>query len=311
VSGIFSKQENNMGGLLSSVSEALAATVAAAETGVVRVEGRRRLGASGIVWSTDGVIVTSSHAVERDADLHVGLPDGKTVPARLIGRDNAVDLAVLRAEANGLPPAAWAEPDEQAVGGLVLALGRPGDKILATLGIVSALDEAWTTPAGGAIDHYLQTDAAMYPGFSGGPLVDAEARVLGLNSSALVSGLSLSVPAPTVRRVVEALLAGKAVRRGYLGITAQPVPLPQALAERLGQESGLLLTHVERKSPAEKSQLIQGDMLVTLNGQPVRSLIELQAVLGGDHTGARVPAKLVRAGAVRELAVTIGERSSP
>ncbi|MEP7359302.1 MAG: trypsin-like peptidase domain-containing protein, partial [Anaerolineales bacterium] len=230
------------------------------------------------------------------------------VAARLLGRDNAVDLAVLRAEASGLQALGWAVPEEQAVGSLVLALGRPGDKILATLGIVSALDEAWTTPAGGQIDHYLQTDAAMYPGFSGGPLIDADQRVLGLNSSALVSGLSLALPAPTVRRVVEAVLAGKAVRRGYLGITAQPVPLPEPLAERLGQESGLLLTHIERKSPAEKSQLIQGDMLVTLNGQPVRSLSELQAVLSGDQTGARVPAKVVRAGAVRELDVTIGER---
>ncbi len=297
-----------MSGLLTSVSEALAATVAAAETGVVRVEGRRRLGASGIVWSSVGVIVTSSHAVERDTDLHVGLADGKTVTAHLLGRDNAVDLAVLRADASGLQAPAWAELDEQAVGSLVLALGRPGDKILATLGIVSALDDAWTTPAGGQIDHYLQTDAAMYPGFSGGPLVDADQRVLGLNSSALVSGLSLALPAPTVRRVVEAVLAGKAARRGYLGVTAQPVPLPAALAERLGQASGLLLTHIERKSPAETSQLIQGDMLVTLNGQPVRSLSELQAVLAGDHSGTRVPAKVVRAGAVRDLDVAIGER---
>ena len=297
-----------MASILKSVSEALVATVAAAETGVVRVEGRRRLGASGIVWPVDGIVVTASHVVERDNDVRVGLADGQTVAARVVGRDNAVDIAVLKAEAHGLAAPGWAEPEGQAVGSLVLALGRPGDKILATLGIVSALDEAWNTPAGGRIDHYLQTDAVMYPGFSGGPLVDAGQRVLGMNSSALVAGLSLALPAPTVRRTVEALLAGKAAKRGYLGVTAQPAPLPEALRDRLGQESGLLLTHIESKSPAEKSRLIQGDMLVTLNGQPVRSLADLQAVLSGERASERVAAKVVRGGAVRDLDVTIGER---
>jgi S1-C subfamily serine protease len=297
-----------MSEVLKAVSEALVATVAASESGVVRVDARRRLGASGIVWSVDGVIVTASHVVERDRDIQIGLAGGKTATASLLGRDGGADLAVLRADARGLTAPQWAEPDNLAVGGLVLALGRPGDKLLATLGIISARDEGWTTPNGGQIDHYLQTDAVMYPGFSGGPLIDAEGRVAGLNSSSLVAGLSLAVPAPTVRRTVEALLSGRPVRRGYLGITAQPVPLAEAVRQYLGQETGLLLTHVEPKSPAEKSRLIQGDTLVTLNGRPVRSLPELQAVLNGDQVGERVAAKVVRAGAVRELDVTIGER---
>jgi S1-C subfamily serine protease len=297
-----------MSEVLKSVSDALVETVAAAEAGVVRVDARRRLGATGIVWSEDGVIVSASHTVERDRDIQIGLAGGKTATATLLGRDAGADLAVLRTDARGLKAPQWAEPDDLAVGGLVLALGRPGDKLLATLGIISALDEGWTTPSGGQIDHYLQTDAVMYPGFSGGPLIDAELRVAGLNSSSLVSGLSLAVPAPTVRRTVEALLSGRPVRRGYLGITAQPVPLPEAVRQHLSQETGLLLTHVEPKSPAEKSRLIQGDTLVTLNVQPVRSLSDLQAVLNGDQVGERVAAKVVRAGAVRELDVTIGER---
>jgi S1-C subfamily serine protease len=148
----------------------------------------------------------------------------------------------------------------------------------------------------------------MYPGFSGGPLIDAEQRVVGLSSSALVAGLGLALPVPTVRRAVEALLSGHPVRRGYLGVTAQPVPLPDAIRQRVGQETGLLLTHVEPKSPASQSRLIQGDTLVTLNGRPVRSLTDLQAVLSGEQVGERVPARVVRAGAVRELSVTIGER---
>jgi len=294
--------------LLKALSAALVETVAAAEAGVVQVDARRRLGASGIIWSADGVIVTASHVVEREHDIRIGLAGGQTSNATLLGRDNGTDLAVLRADARGLKAPAWAEPEALAAGGLVLSLGRPADKLLATLGIISALDEGWTTPNGGQLDHYLQTDAVMYPGFSGGPLLDAEQRVAGLNSSSLVAGLSLAVPAPTVRRMVEAVLSGRPVRRGYLGITAQPVPLPEAVRQHLGQETGLLLTHVEPKSPAEKSRLIQGDTLVTLDGRPVRSLAELQAVLNGDQVGERVAAKVVRAGAVRELDVTIGQR---
>jgi S1-C subfamily serine protease len=297
-----------MAEILKAVSQALVEIVAAADAGVVRVDARRRLGASGIVWSADGVIVTANHVVERDHDIQIGLSGGKSAAASLLGRDNGADLAVLRTDARGLAASAWAEPDALAAGGLVLALGRPGNKLLATLGIISALDEGWTTPGGGQIDHYLQTDAVMYPGFSGGPLIDAEQRVAGMNSSALVAGLSLAVPTPTVRRTVEAVLSGRPVRRGYLGITAQPVPLPDAVRQHLNQETGLLLTHVEPKSPAEKSRLIQGDTLITLNGRPVRSLAELQAVLNGDQVGERVAAKVVRAGAVRELDVTIGER---
>ena len=297
-----------MADVLQAVSAALVETVAAAEPAVVRVDARRRLGATGIVWSSDGVIVTAAHVVERDHDIAIGLAGGQTAPATLLGRDGAIDLAVLRTEARGLRAPAWAEPGDLAVGGLVLALGRTSDRLLATLGIISALDEGWTTPQGGQIDHYLQTDAVMYPGFSGGPLIDAQQRVAGLNSSSLVSGLNLALPAPTVRRAVEALLSGRPVRRGYLGITAQPVPLPDVVRERLGQETGLLLTHVEPRSPAEKSRLIQGDTLVTLNGRPVRSLADLQAVLSGEQVGERVPAKVVRAGAVQDLNITIGER---
>ena len=297
-----------MSGVLQALSAALVETVARAEGGVVRVEGRQRLAGSGIVWSADGIVVTASHVVEREDNLRVGLADGRSVRAGLAGRDAATDLAVLRAEASSLSPLAWAEPDALAVGGLALALGRPGDKVLATLGVLSALDCGWTTRAGGLIDRYVQSDAVMYPGFSGGPLMDVERRVIGLNSSALMQGLSLAVPAPTVRRVVETVLAGRTVRRGYLGVTAQAVPLPAALAETLGQTTGLLLTHIEPRSPADRGRLVQGDTLVTLNGKPLRSLQDLQLVLGTNDPGREAPVRLVRAGAVREARVVLRER---
>jgi S1-C subfamily serine protease len=188
---------------------------------VVRVEARQRLPGTGVVWSADGVIVTASHIVERDHNLQLGLADGRSVAAKLLGRDPGTDLAVLKADATGLPQPVWAEPAALEVGRLVLALGRTGGKVLATLGIIGAVDQGWHTPAGGFVDYYVQSDTVMYPGFSGGPLVEAgERQVLGVNSSALVSGLSVTVPAPTVRRTVEALLEHKRVRRGYLGVTA-------------------------------------------------------------------------------------------
>jgi S1-C subfamily serine protease len=286
----------------------MAATVEAAGATVVRVEARRRLPASGIVWSSDGVIVTAHHVVERDDNIGVGLPNAETVSATLVGRDPTTDLAVLRAQATDLTPPTWAEPEDLRVGHLVLGLGRPGRTVQATLGIVSALGESWRTPAGGRIEPYLQTDLVMYPGFSGGPLVDVAGRVLGLNTSALLRGISLSVPTSTLRQVVETLLTHGRVRRGYLGVGAQPVRLPGGLAEELGQETGLLLVSVEPEGPAGSAGLTLGDTIVALDGQPVRHMDELLALLGGDRVGVSVPIRIVRGGQAQEVTVTIGER---
>jgi S1-C subfamily serine protease len=169
---------------LQQVSDALATTVEAVSPGIVRVEARRRLPASGLVWSRDGVIVTTHHAIERDDNIRVGSHGGQTVAATLVGRDATTDLAVLRAASAELEPPPWAESEASTlrVGHLVLALGRPGQRVQAALGVVSALGESWHTPAGGLIDRYVQTDMVMYPGFSGGPLVNMTGQVLGLNT---------------------------------------------------------------------------------------------------------------------------------
>jgi S1-C subfamily serine protease len=294
--------------ILSDLSDALAAMVEAVGPGVVSVEARRRLPGSGIVWSPDGVIVTAHHVVESDENISVGLADGRSVAAKLAGRDPTTDLAVLRAEATGLKPPAWADADSLKVGHLVLALGRPGKTVMATLGVVSALGESWRTPAGGQLDHYLQTDVVMYPGFSGGPLVDADGKVLGLNTSALLRGISLAVPASTLRRVTETLLAHGRVRRGYLGVGSQPVRLPSALARQLDQETGLLLVSVEPGSPAEQGGLLLGDVIVALAGQSIRHMDDLLAGLSGDQVGASVSLRIVRGGKVQEMKVVIGER---
>jgi S1-C subfamily serine protease len=294
--------------VLRSLSDALAATTETAGAGAVRVEARRRLPASGILWSTDGLIVTAHHVVEYDENIGIGLASGETVPATLVGRDPTTDLVLLRAEASALKPATWAEPAGLRVGHLVLGLGRPGRTVQATLGIVSALGEGWRTPAGGQVEPYLQTDLVMYPGFSGGPLVDVAGNVLGLNTSALLRGISLTVPTPTVRQVVETLLVHGRVRRGYLGVGAQPVRLPEALAGQLGQETGLLLVSVEPGGPADAAGLLLGDTIVALDSQPVRHMDELLVLLGGDRVAASLPIRIVRGGQVQELSVTIGER---
>jgi S1-C subfamily serine protease len=297
-----------MAKVLQDFSNALADIVAEAGKGVVGVDARRRMPATGIVWTADGVIVTAHHVVERDENIGVGLPDGKAVPATLVGRDPSTDLAVLRVQATGLQASAQADVDSLRVGHLVLALGRPGESIQSTHGIISAVGGSWHTPAGGPVDHYVQTDVVMYPGFSGGPLVDMAGQVIGLNTSGALHGVSLAIPVPTLRRVVDALLTRGRIARGYLGVGAQPVRLPAALSEQLGQETGLLIVSVEPGSPADKGGLLLGDTLVGLDGQPLRQMDDLMTLLSGDRVGQSVSLRIVRGGKVQELTVTIGER---
>ncbi len=298
-----------MSDIFRHVSNALAASVEIASPGVVRLEARRRLPATGIVWSADGLIVTAHHVVEKDDAIRVGLPDGQTVAASLVGRDPTTDVAVVRTENTTLAPPTWAEMADLRVGHLVLALGRPGQNVQATLGIVSVLEDSWRTPVGGHIEQYVQTDVVMYPGFSGGPLVDADGRFLGLNTSALRRGMSLTIPVPTLRRVVAMLLAHGRVRRGYLGVSTQPVRLPAALADQLRQETGLLVTTVELESPAARGGLLLGDALVALDGMPIRQHDDFLALMTADRIGSTVPLRIVRSGQLQDVPVVIGERT--
>ena len=298
--------------VLSELSDALAGFVDAAAPSVVRIEGRERLPGTGIVWDSSGTIVTAHHVLEWDDNIKIGTHGGETVEAELIGRDPAIDVAVLRAPSASLAAPQWAEPDAGPdaepdtlrVGHLALSLGRPGHNVRATLGIISALGQAWRTPAGGSIDRYLQTDTVMYPGFSGGPLVDAEGRFIGLNSSALVHGISVAVPAPTLRRVVQELQEHGKVRRAYLGVVAQPTRLPESVAQQLEQETGLLLVSVEAGGAAESGGLFMGDTLVSLGGSPVRHLDDLLSNLGGDSIGQRISARVLRGGQLIEVTLS-------
>jgi len=300
-----------MSEVLQSLSNELAATVEAVSPSVVRMESRRRLSATGIVWSAEGMIVTAHHVVEREENIKVGLADGQTVAATLVGRDPTTDIAVLRSEATGLTPPTWASfdsPQDLSVGHLVLALGRPGKSVQATLGIVSALSENWRTPGGSQLDYYLQTDVVMYPGFSGGPLVSTAKQVVGLNTSALLRGISLSIPASSINRVVKVLLTHGHIKRGYLGVSTQPVRLPAWVQDELNQETGLLLAGVEADSPAEKGGLLLGDTVVALDDSPIRHHDDLLALLSGDRVGREVSIRVLRGGKLAEVSVVVGER---
>lgn len=300
--------EKLMSEILKSLSDALAANTEAVSPSVVRMETRRRMPATGVVWNSDGVIVTSNHVVERDDNLRVGLPDGSTVEGKLVGRDPSTDLAVLKVENASLSVPHWADVSEIKVGHLVLAVGRPGKQVMATLGVVSAFDTAEKMRIGGALDYYLQTDVVMYPGFSGGPLMNASGHVLGINTSALLDGVSLTITATTIKRVVETLLKHGKMRRGFLGVGAQGVKLPAVLAEALKQEVGLLIMVVEPGSPAEKGGLFMGDTIVQIDGRALRSPDELVNALTGDLIGRTVTLRVLRGGQLQNIEVVVGER---
>lgn len=297
-----------MTAFFSQLSEGLATTVEAINPSLVRVAARRRVPASGLVWSADGVILTAHHVVEEDDNIQVGLYDGQTLPATLVGRDATTDLAVVRVAASGLTPPTWAAADTLRVGHLVLALGRPGRQAQAALGLISILGESWRTPGGSLIERYIQADLTMYPGFSGGPLVSAAGQVIGLNTSALARGACLTLPAATLHQVTEMLLAHGRIRRGYLGVSTQPVRLPRALSERLGQETGLLLMTVEPGSPAEQAGLLLGDTMVAFDTTAIRHPDDLLAYLSTDRINTTIQVHVVRGGQSQEVAVIIAER---
>jgi S1-C subfamily serine protease len=292
---------------LSEVSGELSGIVEKAAPSVVRVEARRRVPGSGIVWAADGTIVTADHIVEREDDLRIGLPDGRVVAATLVGRDPTTDVAVLRAEASGLSVPAWSEGERAKVGQLVLALGRPGRTVRARLGMISALGDAWRAPAGGELNRYLEADVAVRFGFSGGPLVDTAGAVLGMNTSGLLREAALTVPVATLGRVVGTLLTHGRIRRGYLGLGAHPVRLPAAWQQK-GQETGLLVVSVEPGSPAERGGLLIGDVVVATDGTPVRHYDDVQARLTPESVGTSLRLRLIRGGEAKDLTVTVGER---
>ena len=296
--------------VLAQVSDGLAAAVETAAASTVLVSGRRRIPASGIVWSADGVIVTADHVVERD-EVEVSMPDGKKLSAKIAGRDPGSDVAVLKVAATGVTAAVRAPSGSAKVGSLVLAVGRPtGEGPMASLGVVGAIGGPWRTFRGTEVEGYLRTDTTFYPGFSGGPLVDAQGRIVGMNSSRLGRGAGLTIPIAAVERIVNDLLSGGKVRRAYLGISSQVAKLPASLSALAGnRETGLLVVSVESGSPADTAGMLMGDILVEFNGEPMPDTDALQSQLGPSRIGQATRAAVLRGGELRTLSVTVGERA--
>ncbi|WP_287130256.1 S1C family serine protease [Candidatus Cyanaurora vandensis] len=290
--------------LLIAFSDQLAATVAKAGQWVVGVDARQRHTVSGMSWQA-GVVVTAHHALRRDEDLTLILPTGGTAPATLVGRDPSTDLAVLRLDQTlplpGFAPAAQ-------VGQIVLALGRNEEGVSTSLGVVSALSGGWRTWRGGKIDQFLRPDLNLYPGFSGGPLVDSQGGLLGMNTAGLSRNLGLTIPVVTIRRVVGQLLSQGRVTRGYLGIGMQPVRLPENLRASLDLSGGVIVVNVEPGSPADQGGILLGDVLVRLAGTAVADPGDVLGLLGAEQVGQTVVAQVIRGGQLTELTISVGER---
>ncbi len=293
-------------GSFAAWSRELADLVERGAEGLVRVNARRRVPASGVLWAA-GTVVTADHVLERDEDITVTLPSGQHVPATIAGRDPRSDLAVLRIDQGGGAPARLPSASIVKVGNLVLALGRAGETTSATFGMVSSVESA----SRGAPYGCVRAELTMLPGFSGGPLLDAAGGVVGINGSRLGGGAHLAIPTAGVQSVVDALLKSGKIKRAFLGLTSQQVPLPPTMAAKLGrqQESGLITMTIETGSPAEKAGLLPGDIVVALGGQPVRDAEELQEILGSDRVGVATSLTVLRGGEVQELSVTPAERA--
>lgn len=295
---------------LLTLSDGLASAVERAGHAIVAINARERIPSSGLLWRA-GVIVTADHTIKREEELTVLLPDGRTVPATLAGRDPGTDLAVLKLDSTGITPAAIGDTTSLKVGHLVLAVGRVSEQgPSASLGVVSAIGGAWRTWRGGLLEQFVRLDLAIYDGFSGGPLVDLQGRVVGLNTSGLSRSGALTIPTATVNRVVEEVLTRGHVRRAYIGVGMQPVQLPAALQQRLNlpNQYGVIVLSVEPEGPADKSGLLVGDVLVALGGTGVSDTDDVQAALGPERVGQLLDASLIRGGELMQLTITVGER---
>jgi S1-C subfamily serine protease len=297
-------------GTLAALSNDLADAVARVSRSVTAIHARRRIPSSGVIWR-EGIVVTADHTITRDEDISITLPDGSTAAATLAGRDSSTDIAVLRVDTT----AAAAEPapdDQLQVGRLVLAVGRPGTQVTASLGIVSAVGGEWRTWRGGRIDRFVRLDLTVYDGFSGSPLVDAGGRVLGLNTSGLSRAAALALPNTTINRIVDELVHRGRIARGYFGIAVQPVRLPEPMRRQLGLDAtvGLVIISLESDGPANRAGLLLGDIITGLEGRDVSDPSDILAFLASEAIGKEVSFRIVRAGAGKTVPVTVGERPS-
>jgi S1-C subfamily serine protease len=297
-----------MSNVLVELSNAMVAAAEKAGASTVLVSARRRMSASGIVYAAN-LILTADHVVEQEEGITVTLSDGSVLGAKLAGRDPGSDLALLRLERPAGKPAEIS--GEAKIGQLALALGRPSTGgIEASLGVVSAVGGPVRTPRG-MLDRYIRTDTTPYPGFSGGPLVDSEGRVIGLNTSGFGYGAALTIPADLAWSVAAQLEKHGSVQRGYLGIRSQSVEISEPAQKVLKREqaAGLVIIGVEDDSPAETGGLMVGDILVGIEKHPIHDHDELFANLAGEAVGKSIAVEILRGGKPETLNIKVGVRA--
>lgn len=301
-----SSSESN---LLLAFSNQLADAVEQAGRSVVAVNARRRMSSSGVYWRS-GIIVTADHAIHRDEEITVVFPDGRTVTATLAGRDSGTDLALLKVPEADLPTVEINDPSLLRAGQIILAIARSGEGAISTsMGVISSIEGTWRTWHGGRIDQFIRPSLMLYPGFSGGPLVDAEGRVIGIN----IAGprrMTLAIPTATVNRVVEQLLQTGRVARGYLGLGMQPVRLPESLARSLNltKSGGVIVVSIEPDGPGDQAGVLLGDIVTALDGQSITDVGDVHRMLDPDRVGQPLTTQLVRGGTLIEVTITVGER---
>jgi len=295
--------------VLETLSNELADAAATAGKSVLAVHARRWLPSSGVYWRT-GVVVTSHHAVAHAEDITLVAEGGKQHKATLQGRDPSTDLAVLKLAGEAeLALPAFAETAAK-LGHLVLALGRSRNhNLVASAGIVGGVSGEWRTPRGGRLDQHIRLSLDLYPGFSGGPLVNAQGKVLGINTRGLARGRALTLPLATVNRTVDELLEKGHIARPYLGLAMQPVSLPESLRNQGASSvnSALLVIHVEPSGPADKAGVLLGDLVTELQGKSVQDTENIRELLASDKPGGTVTVSVLRGGSPVKLSITLGE----
>lgn len=296
---------------ITKFSDELSAAAAQAGSSVVTVYARRRLPSSGILWRP-GVIVTADHTVQREEEISVFLPDGKRVSAQLAGHDPGTDLAVLKVESHTQVPQ-FGDPTQLKLANFVIALGRTrAGNLVASSGIIGGIGGETRTWRGGRIDQSIRLDLNLYPGFSGGPLVSVEGKVLGVNSSGLGRGRAITIPVITVDRTVDELLKKGYIARPYLGVAMQPVRIPESERSKLKSSpaGGLIVLHVESGSPADTAGIVLGDVIVELQGRPALDMGNIRGVLATSNIGDTVGVTILRAKEPKELAIKLAERAA-
>jgi S1-C subfamily serine protease len=298
--------------ILETISNEFASAAEKAGSSVVAVDARRWMPTSGIEWNK-GVVVTVHHGVQRDEDIKVLLGGGRVVSAKLAGRDPSTDIAVLRIEEGSPGAPDLGDSTSLRLGHLVLALGRTrrGD-LVASSGIIGGIGGEWRNRRGGNLDQHIRLDLALYPGFSGGPLLNARGEVVGINTRGPGQGRAVTVPVATVNRVVEELLKTGHIARPYLGIAMQPVEVPENMRSKLPAETraGLLVVHIENGGPAEKAGLFLGDVLFEVAGKTVEHVDAIQDSLATAKVGDALRVRILRAGEIKPVSITLGDRAA-